>query len=429
MVYYSQLIGKPVIAKDFKVIGRLKDLTFIDGYKYAKISAIICKTKKGIKKIPWKYVIELGDKINDTRFKVGIYLNVAEEDINYNKKEEFILNDVIDKQILDVNGVRIIRVNDILLGQIGDNFCVVGVDVSIKGILRRLGFLRHFGELLPILEEHIVPWEYVEPMSKETCDLRVKCRRDKLVNLHPADLADVMNDLSSDEQVLIFNSLDKKKAAETLMVTHPEVRKSIFQGMSLKRIAELLRHMPHNEAAAILTLMPSIRNEAVLRLMDSDSAQSIREILSYNKSSAGAIMSTEFLTIPDTFTVRQTISFLRKEMPKPNKIHYFYARNKENRLLGIISLRDIIISDPKSKISSLIKKNIITISINTPVEYVFNIMNKYQLLALPVLSKEGNIVGVVRISDALNALLPSRIKHQRIPSKYRRKKQNGKDKL
>lgn len=428
MVYYSQLIGKPVIAKDFKVIGKLKDLTFIDGYKYAKISAIICSTNKGIKKIPWSCVIELGDKINDTRFKVGIYLNSLESEINYSKKDALLLSDILDKQLLDVDGARIIRVNDLLLGEIEGKFCVVGVDVSTKGMFRRLGLFRYLGELLPILDEQIIPWEYVEPLHKCIGELHVKCKMDKLVNLHPADLADMMHDLSADEQVLIFNSLDNKKAAETLIASHPEVKKSVFKGMGIKRIAELLENMSYNEAATILTLMPLIKNEMVLRLMRKESAENIKKILSYDKRSAGAIMSTDFLIIPDYFTVKQTISFLRKKMPKPSKIHYFYVKDRENKLVGVISLRDIVLSNPKVKVSSLIKRNIITVNIHTNVDDVFNIMSKYKLLALPVLSKEGKIVGVIRISNALNALLPLSVKRQRIPNKYKRKRQNGKNK-
>ena len=428
MVYYSQLIGKPVIAKDFKVIGRLKDLTFIDGYKYARISAIICKTKTGIRKIPWKYVIELGDKINDTRFKVGVYLNVEENELGYSKKEDLSLNSLLDRQLLDVDGARIIRVNDILLGAVEDKFCVVGVDISAKWISRRLGFLRYFGELLPILEEHIVPWEYVEPLHKQTGELHLKCKMDRLVNLHPADLADMMHDLSADQRVLIFDSLDRKKAAETLILSQPEVRKSVFKGMSIKRIAELLGNMSYHEAATILTLMPSIENEEILRLMRKESAENIKKILSYDRRSAGAIMSTEFLTIPDYFTVRQVIAFLRKKMPSPNRIHYFYVKNRDNGLMGVISLRDIVLANPRAKVISLIKKNIITVRINTPVEEVFNLMNKYKLLALPVLSNEGKILGVIRMRNALNALIPQSVKRQRIPNRYKKKKQNGKNK-
>lgn len=428
MVYYSQIIGKPVIARDFKVIGKVKDLAFIDGHKYAKISAIVCRTKDGIKKIPWKYVIELGDKINDTRFKVGIYLDATEDRLKYNNKKELSLNDILDKQILDVEGARIIRVNDILLGEIEGKFCVVGVDVSTRGMLRRIGLIRHFSELLPILEENIIPWQYVEPLHNRIGELHIKCETNKLVNLHPADLADAMNDLSADERVLVFNSLDRKKAAETLIVSQLEVQKSVFKGMNMKRIAELLEHMSHNEAATILILMPSIKNETILRLMNRKHAAAIRKILSYNKSSAGATMSTDFLSIPYYFSIKQAIAFLRGEMPKPNKIYYLYIGDKSNQLIGVVSLRDLLLSNPKKKISSLVKRNVLTVNVDTSVDEAFNIMNKYNLLALPVLSKDKEIVGVIRISDALNALLPLSIKRQRIPHKYKRKRQNGKTK-
>ncbi|MFH1248825.1 MAG: CBS domain-containing protein [archaeon] len=427
MVYYSQLIGKPVIDKNFRVIGRVRDLAFIDGYKSAKISAIICQTKKGVKKIPWHHVVEIGDKINDTRFKVGVYLNEIESDLRYLNRQDISLNSILDKQIVDVDGVRIIRVNDILLGEIEGKFCVVGVDVSTKGIFRRLGFWKYLGELIPILEEHIIPWQYVEPLNSGSCELHVKCKMDKMVDLHPADIADMMNDLSLDERVFLFNSIDKKKAAETLIVSHPDIKRSVFKAMSSKNLAEILESMSYSEAAAVLTLMPSIRNEEVLKKMKKESAYHIQKILSYEKSTAGSIMSTEFLTIPDSFTVSQTIAFLRKKMPKPSKIHYFYVSDKEGNLVGILSLRDLVIGDKNAKVSAILRKNLITLDVQTPLDEAFNLLNKYKLLALPVVSKAGAIVGVIRISDALNALLPLGIKKQRIPSKYRRKrKQNAK---
>lgn len=428
MVFYSELIGKPVIAKDFKVVGKLKDLSFVDGFKYAKISAIICATKNGVKKIPWRYVVELGDKINDTRFKVGVYLNSLESELKYDKSGGLLLSSILDKQLVDVSGARIIRVNDIVLGEIEGNFCVVGVDVSTRGVLRRLGFLGRVSRYLPIPEENFIPWEYVEPLNKNVGEIHVKCKMDKLVNLHPADLADMMHDLSAEEQVLVFNSLDKKRAAETLLVSHPEVKKSVFRGMNIKRIAELLENMSYNEAAMVLRLMPLIKNEAVLRLMKKESAKEIKKILSYSKSSAGAIMSTEFFSIPDTFTVKQAISFLRRKMPSANRVNYLYVKNKEGNLIGIISLRDIVLSNSRTRVSSLIKKSILSVKINTPADDVFNILNKYKLLALPVLDNNGKIVGVIRLTNALNALLPSSIKKQRIPARYKKRKQNGKNK-
>ncbi len=428
MVFYSELIGKPVIAKDFKVIGNLKDLAFIDGYKYARISAIICAAENGMKKIPWRHVVELGDKINDTRFKVGVYLNSLESELKYDKREGLLLSSILDKQLVDVDGARIVRVNDIVLGEIEGNFCIVGVDISTRGIMRRMGFLGKVGKYLPIPEENFIQWQYVEPLHRNVEHLHVKCRMDKLVNLHPADLADMMHDLSAEEQVLVFNCLDNKRAAETLIVSHPEIKKSVFRGMSIKRIAELLGNMSYNEAATILRLMPLIKNEAVLRLMKKESSGNIKRILSYNKSSAGAIMSTEFFSVQDDFTVRQVISLLRKKMPSPNRVHYLYVKNKDGNLIGIISLRDIVLSNSRARVSSLIKRNIISAKIDTPVDEVFNIMNKYKLLALPVLDNNNRIVGVIRLTNALNALLPLSIKKQRIPARYKKRKQNGKNK-
>ena len=410
MVYYSELIGKPIIDKKNKKIGVIKDFSFIDKSRYATISGIVFNIKGSKKTIPLKYVSEIGDKPDDP-FPLGVYLNEELDKLKLSEICDKTLSEVIDKQLMDINGARIIRVNDILLGQRLDKLIIVGVDISTKGLFRRLGL----GFLPFKIQEHIILWKDVAPLSEDSKGIKLKVKMDRINELHPAEIADMIRDLNLEEKEMFFNSLDKEKAAETLLTSQPDVQKSFFKTLSFNKLAKLLETLPTDDAAAILKMMPTINNIKVLRAMKPGIAAKVKKILSYEKKTAGSLMSTGFLTIPEHLKVKNAIAYLRKEMPKPKNVFYIYVQDKNTKeLKGIISPRDLILSKPDDEISKILKKDIVTVNENSDIDDVFNLMSKYALLALPVLDKDKKIVGVIRINDILEVMVPRRIKKQRI---------------
>jgi len=409
MVYFSQLIGKPIIDEDGKIISKVLDFSFIDGKRYATISGIICNIDGNKKTIKWKYVKELGDLPSD-RYPFSIYLNKQKNKIKFLELQKPILKDLLDKQIIDTSGARVVRINDILLGKVGKKLAIIGVDVSAKGLLRRLGVLR----FVPQPTEHIILWKDVSPISQEIKNIQIKTKSEKINQMHPAEIADLIRDLSLEEKVFVFNSLKHEKAAETLIESQPEIQKTFFKTLSLRKMANVLEKMPDDEAASILTMMNYTDKIKVLRTMKPGIAARIKKILSYNKSTAGALMSTKFVSIDENLTVKQSISLLKKQVSSPKSIFYLYIKNKNGVLKGIISMRSLIFAKPKDKILTLLKRDIITVNINTDIEDVFNLMGKYSLLALPVVDKENKIVGVIRVNDLLQIVLPKKIKKQRI---------------
>jgi len=409
MVYYSDLLGKPIIDNKNKKIGVIKDFSFIDKSRYGIISGIVINIRGSKKIIPWKYVSEIGDKPEDP-FPLGIYLNVEFGSIKFCDSYDKTLREVIDKQLMDINGARIIRVNDILLGQRLNNLIIVGVDTSTKGLFRRLGL----GFLPFKIEEQIILWKDVAPLSKDTKNIKLKVKMDRINELHPAEIADMIRDLNLEEKEMFFNSLDKEKAAEALLTSQPDIQKSFFKTLSINKLAKMLETLPNDDAAAILKMMPTVNNIRVLRAMKPGIAAKIKKILSYDKKTAGSIMATRFLTIPEHLTVKNAIKYLKSKMPEPKHIFYIYIEGKDKELKGIVSLRDLILAKPEDYISNIINKDIITINVDTDIDDVFNLMSKYTLLALPVLDKDKKIVGVIRINDILETMIPRKLKKQRI---------------
>ena len=387
----------------------LSEISFIDGKRYATILGIICYINGFKKTIKWRYVEELGNKLDD-RYPFSVYLNKPKNKIKFYEESKPTLNDLLDKQIIDINGARIVRVNDILLGKVGKKLAIIGVDVSARELLRRLGILKFF----PKLKEQIILWKDVSPITQELKNLQIKIKAEKLNHLHPAEIADLIRDLSLEERVFVFNSLKQEKAAETFIKAQPEIKQTFFKTLSLKKMVNILEKMSEDEAASILSLIDYENRNKILKKMKPGIAGRIKKILSYNKRTAGALMSTKFVSLNEDLKVKQAISLIRKSIPNSKTIFYLYVKSKEGSLKGIISIKDLILAKPDDKISKLLKKDIITVNVNTDVNDVFNLMSKYSLLALPVVDKENKIVGIIRVNDILQEILPKKIKKQRI---------------
>jgi len=199
-----------------------------------------------------------------------------------------------------------------------------------------------------------------------------------------------------------------------LLGAQPDIQKTFFKSISLKKIASLLETLPSNEAASILEMMPAVHNKNILRIMKPGIAAKVRKVLSYEQETAGSLMSTRFFTINQDFSVKRAINFVKHEMPNPRHIFYIYVKGNTGELKGVVSLRDLILANPNKKISDILRKDIIHINVNTYADDIFNLMSKYGLLAIPVVDKQKNIVGVIRVNDVLKVMIPSNIKKQRI---------------
>jgi sporulation protein YlmC with PRC-barrel domain/CBS domain-containing protein len=416
MVYFSQLKGRPVYDTSGKTIGNLSDMVFIDGEKYAEISHLVYSSRnKYRKKIPWRFVKEIRDNPETKGIEADIYLNAPESELNptFEQEKEFLVSKLVDKQIIDVDGLKVVRVNDVLLGKIEDKFCIAAVCVGAKSFIRSLAGEKLGDFIGSKASEHIIQWEFVEPLDPEIQKLHIRLKRSKIADLHPADIADLMEDLTYKERELIFNSLDKEKAAKTIIESGPEVQKSFLRTMKLNNILEILENIPPNHAADIISLLPEHMKADIFRNMNRDIARRIKEILGYSDMSVGSIMHTEFVAVPSDFTAQKTIEFLRKNKPGSEKMYRIYVVDKERRLQGFLPLGSLVTAPAKEKIQDLMKNRIIKLNITTSKQDAANALSKYNLFVLPVVDQNNVLKGVVKADDVISDVMPKSWKKRR----------------
>jgi len=429
MVYFSQLKGRRVYDSEGSQIGMTADLCFTDGEKYAEISHLIYSSRNRYrKKIPWRFVKEIKDSPGTSRLEADIYLNAPESELNptFEQEKELLVSKLVDKQIIDVDGIKVVRVNDVLLGKIEDSFCIVAVCVGAKSFIRSLAGEK-LGELVSSkISEHIIPWEFVEPLDPEIQRLHIKLKRSKIADLHPADIADLMQDLTYKERELIFNSLDKEKAAKTIIESEPEVQKSFLKTMKFNSILEILENIPPNHAADILSVMPEHMRSDIMRHMSRDIARPIREIMGYPDMSVGSIMHTEFVAVPSDYTAQKAIELLRKIKPASDKMYRIYVVDREQKLVGFLPLSSLVTAPAKERIEGLMKTKIVKLTTKTSKQDAASALSKYNLFVVPVVDENNYLKGVVKADDVIGEVMPKSWKRRRFVA-HRTRRFNGRN--
>jgi magnesium transporter len=405
IIYLSQFIGKGVYDSTKKRIGSVMDLSISGGNVFPEVSHILVKSSHHNMMIPWTDV---------ARFNSWIELAKPLDKIDYrivNDDDVFLVKNILDKQVVDVNGLKVIRVNDIALTYFKSKLAVVSIDVGSRSILRRLG-LFGLSEFIPGFKDHPVPWGSVEPLTRslEKIHLKVPCAR--VSDLHPADVADVFEELSMRERNILLKSMKSDKAAKVILECEADVRASILKSLRAKRLASILEKMPANDAANLISDFSKQMQQFLLKTIAKDYALRIQEMLSFKEGSVARYMSSNVVTVRKDLTCSETLDFIRQLSSKPAAFHYVYVVNESDTLCGVVSLKNLIMADPSSILKDMMVSKVVTIEISDPIEYVEDIISKYDLLALPVVDVNGKVRGVVNIDDVLDLIVERTKAHQ-----------------
>jgi len=332
----------------------------------------------------------------------------------------FLARDVLDKQIIDTNGVRVVRVNDLELTRIGGSFYVANIDVGGLGLLRRLGLAKpaervaaRLGRTQP---SGMISWHQMELLSTDQ-PMRLRVPGDKLSELHPADLAEIISDLSPSESDKLLESLDVKTLADTLEEVEPDFQASLVEDMSDERVADVLEEMSPDEAADLLAELPEDRSEDLLNLMQHEEANDVRKLLAYPEDTAGGIMNTEFVAIKPDLTAEQAISVLRETAADAKTIYYVYVIDNEDRLIGVFSLLELVLAKPDTPIAKFMHRRVVSVSVENSQDEVAQAVSKYNLVAVPVVDDQHRLHGIVTADDALDKIIPTAWK-KRLPKLY-----------
>jgi len=237
--------------------------------------------------------------------------------------------------------------------------------------------------------------------------IKLKVSHDKLSLLHPADIADIVSELSPDDRVGLLESLDKEVAADTVEEMVPEHQAGALIEMEPKKAAEILKEMEPDDAADLLADLPDEKVAELLGIIKKEEADELRELMTHPEDTAGGIMTTEFIALPVNLSVEKAINHIRKMEPDAETIYYAYVVGKDEKLLGVLSLRKMIVSKPDTKISDIMDANPVAVNITDEQEEAAKLIAKYNLLAVPVVDDEGRLEGIVTVDDAIDVVIPT----------------------
>jgi magnesium transporter len=413
MPYISDLMGKPVVDIDGERIGRLKDLTVSLGGKIAhpEVVALVVERPGGTLLIPFSDVaVLMAPAVSLTRRRQDIVpYKPGERDLH-------LVQDVLDKQIIDTTGMRVVRVNDLELIRVSNHFFVANVDIGGMGLLRRLGLAKAVQRLGREPKSSTISWGDVELLPGDQ-PMRLKVSGDKIADLHPADLAEIISDLSRAESSRLLETLDIKTVADALEEVEPDFQASLVERMTDEKVADVLEEMAPDEAADLLAELPEERSKELLSLMEADEARDVRKLLTYPVDTAGGLMTTEFITVHPGLTAEQAIKVLRETAHEAEAIFYVYVTDNEGHLVGVFSLSDLVLARPHTPIAEFMHRRVVSVNPNASQDEVAQAVAKYNILAVPVVDNEGCIHGVVTADDALDKIIPTAWK-KRLPRMY-----------
>lgn len=411
-IFISDVHKKPVLDQTGEEIGRLKDIVIGLGEPFPSVTALFVTSGRNTYAIPW-------DSVNLFNRRV-ISVNVVSSTLqpsSITSSDILVFRDMLDKQIVDINGAKLVRVNDLKLGDVNGTMCLVAADIGLRGLLRRLGVEARGEKLLSLvgykLQNHLIGWHYLQTVEPKLTKLTLIVSRQKVAQMHPADLAEIISEASQRERTALFGSLDVETAAEALHELEPKVQADIIDDMSKEKASDILEQMPPDEAADVLGDLPEAKAKELINLMEKEEAEDVQELLEHEEDTAGGLMTTEYLAFPPSITVEDAIRELRLEAPDVETVYYLYILDEDERLLGVVTLKDLILSRSEVMIQDIMRSPVKTLSIETERKDVAEFISKYNLLAAPVVDGSNVMQGIVTVDDVLDFLLPTASKKKR----------------
>jgi len=407
----SELLGATVYDPSGAASGRVREVTLAPQEDRARISSLIVRTKNGNRLLPFNAVSGINGGIRATTVPDDWAAADGTEGL-------FLLDrDLLDQQVIDVNGRKVVRVNDVDLQvesqRIGTQthpvLRVQSVDVGARGAVRRL--LRGIAPksavhvLLGRIPPRSIPWNLVDLIETDPARrVKLNISHEGLAKLHPADIADIVEELAPDERQAVFQTLDEETAAEALEEVEPRVQKSIVESLDSGRAADIVEEMDPDAAADLLGELPEERTEQILVQMEPEAQQEVVELLEHKEESAAGRMTNEFLALPVTATVANAIDSMREFEGGVEAVSTIYLVDSQGTLVAAVPLARIVLVPPDTPMLSLAQEPLILTHEGTPENDVAELFDKYNLLTLPVVDEKNKLTGVITSDDVISML-------------------------
>ncbi len=411
-VYLSEVLKKDVIDQFGRRVGALWDLVIIPGVRFPTVVKLILKDR--------------GKRLEVSTDQLQLFNPfVISLDLSggsprpYQARDEDILagKDILDKQILDINGAKVVRVNDLKLGESDGAVCVLGIDVGLNGLLRRVdgGTLvqKAFEAFKKPIRENIIAWGYLQTIDPDLRNLTLTVARKQLGELHPSELAEILTEIPPEEGSALLSSVDEELAGEALHEVSSEVREQLLEEMDKETISDILEEMPPDEAADILGDMPEEQSKELLSMMETEDAAEVKDLLSYEDDTAGGLMTTEFLDFPPDLTIEEALTNIRLLVPDVEFIYYIYVVDEEDRPLGVLTLKKLLTSPLHVRLGDVMTQSVKHVNLDSDLKEIAETISKYDFIALPVVDEEHRMRGIITVDDILDVLVPNPIRRKR----------------
>lgn len=412
--YLSRIIGKEAFDADGDAIGIIKDLL---------ISAVPSGQNEPEQQMVTGVKLKIRKKVSFYSFrtfrvvKAREMLNVTCSGLEELGKESIengllLVENILDKQIVDLNGRKLVRVNDIRLATLATGTFAIAVDIGIDGLLRRIGISIPIKKVLSLFRVSIptkyILWDDVQAIDFSNLNIKLSKSYAKLHTLHPSDLADILEDLGKKSSTSVFSALDEEKAADVLEELEPSAQVHIIESLPVGKVADVLEKMPADEVADILDELEDDKAELLLKEMEAESSQEVRDLLEYDDNLVGSIMTTDYLSFSETKTVEEVLNELRIKKPEDPELYNMFVTEENDKLIGTFTLRDLVVSEPGKTLSEIMKSEPVSLFDDQRSSAIAEIVSKYNLLAVPVIDQNEQLQGMVVVDDVVEDLISER---------------------
>jgi magnesium transporter len=410
-VFLSEILNRRVIDSEGKIVGKVVDLRAKLGELFPGVVSVHVKQKRSERLLAfsWQNV----ESINGNVMRLKADAEGQNTDLEIKEGEILLKDEILDKQVVDTHGAKIERANDLHLLLAEGRLSVVHVDYGVRGIFRRLGWIRYVDALTNWLFAYQIPnkllsWKYIQPLShdprKKTLKLNLTHR--KLSEIHPSDLADILEELDKHERSYVFHALDVETQADTLEEVNSETKVSLIEDLSDEVASDVIEEMEPDEAADLLLDLPEDKKKELIETMETDKRVELEELLKFKEGTAGSIMTPDFIACLQTDTAGKVMDIFKQSTDPLDTISYIYVKDDQEKLVGVVTLRELILNQPETPVDSFMNRHLVKLKTDDSVKEVAETFKKYKFLALPVVDEDDRMKGIITLRDGIEAIFP-----------------------
>jgi CBS domain-containing protein/sporulation protein YlmC with PRC-barrel domain len=413
-VYLTEVLGKRVLAAgDRRPLGRPVDFVANAEERFPEVVGFQARAGRGAPFfVPWTRVLAVEQR--------AILVDAPDAAAFAGERPPdgalWVRRHILDRQIIDTFGARVVRVNDLQFLVAEGELHLVHVDVGASGLFRRLGWLPAVNWLADglfdyRLRDHLIAWKFVHPLGhfgrgSARQVLRLAAEHRPLAELHPAELAEVLEELDAHKRQAIFHTLDPETAADALQEMDTETQVDLIEGMHEERATRVVEEMAADDAADLLSELEEEKAASILEGMETERSIEVRELLTHEEDTAGALMTTDFIALKVDYTVDQTIAVLREEARDAESVYYLFVLDDLGRLVGVVTLRGLIVAGPATRLGDIMSTRVVSVRVDEGTQAAAELFAKYRFRCLPVLDAAGVMKGIITVDDVLAAVAP-----------------------